>query len=578
MSMRSGRRGAEGELRKLLARDFHLFLWILIFTAVTNVLVMTGPLFMMQVYDRVLGSRSEETLVTLFGIVIVLFSLMGILDSIRSKVMQRIGVRFQQRAERRVFEAALADSSATGNSADAKMGLRDLEAVQRFISSPVLLALFDLPWAPVFLFAIYLFHPLLAGVAALGGIILIVSMLANQFLTSRGASQANSQLRSAEVMSDVFVTSGDTIKSLGMREASFSRWQKARGKATDAVLESTDRNTSFLSFSKIFRQFLQSAMLAAGAWLVLRQQLTGGTMVAASILMGRALSPIEQVIGQWSTVQRALEGWERMGTLLARRPVPSRQLKLPRPEALLQVRQLSVVPPGERSPTLRNVNFDVLPTQGLGVVGPSGAGKSTLAKALLGLWPAATGTIRLGKASLAQYEPDDLGRLIGYLPQTVTLFPGSISDNISRFDPNASPEDIVAAAQAAAAHEMIVSLPAGYNTPVDELGGHLSGGQVQRVGLARALYGNPVLLILDEPNSNLDNEGSRALNKAVQLLKQQGGAVVIMAHRPSAIAECEQLVMLEGGTVRAAGPRDEVLKQVTRNTIRIADKAEAGVS
>lgn len=574
MAANAQRRGAS-ELRRLLVQDFPFIIWICAFTAVTNLLMMTGPLFMMQVYDRVLGSRSQETLVTLFSIVTLLFVLMGLLDSIRTKVMQRVAARFQQRAERRVFEAALADSGSSGDEREARMAMRDLEAIQKMIGSPVLLAALDLPWSPLFLFAIYLFHPLLAGVAALGSGILILSVVLNQLVTSRSLERANRNIRGAESMSDMFLQSGDLVASLGMRDVSFSRWQAARAQATAATLESTDRNASFLSFSKTFRLFLQSAMLAVGAWLVLRQELTSGAMVASSILMGRALAPVEQVIGQWAMVQRSSEAWSRISSLLARRPATQRRVALPRPNAHLQVRNLSVVPPGQRIATLKNLNFDLKPGTGLGVIGPSGAGKSTLAKAIMGVWPAAAGTIQLGSAKLGQYDTDTLGKLIGYLPQQVTLFSGTIADNIARFDPEATSEKIVAAARAAAAHEMITALPDGYNTQVDEAGGHLSGGQVQRVGLARALYSDPVILVLDEPNSNLDNEGSKALNQAAQQLKRKGGAVMIMAHRPSAIAECEQLIMLENGVIRAAGPRDDVLKAVTRNAEKLLLAGEA---
>lgn len=573
MAASASRRGAS-ELRRLLIQDFPFIIWISVFTAITNILMMTGPLFMMQVYDRVLGSRSQETLVTLFSIVTVLFILMGLLDSIRTKVMQRIGARFQQRAERRVFEAALADSNSTGNEQDARIAMRDLDILQRMLGSPVLIAALDLPWSPLFLFAIYLFHPVLAAVAAIGGAVLIASVILNQLVTSKAAERANSSIRGAENMSDMFLRSGDLVGSLGMRDVSFARWQAARAKATAATLESTDRNTSFLSFSKTFRLFLQSAMLAAGAWLVLRQELSPGAMIAASILMGRALSPVEQVIGQWAMVQRAIEAWARISSLMVRRPATTRKLSLPRPEAHLRVRNLSVVPPGQRIPTLKNVSFDLKPGTALGIIGPSGAGKSTLARTIMGVWPSTSGTIQLGSARLNQYDPDSLGQLIGYLPQQVTLFSGTIAENIARFDPEATPEKIVSAARAAAAHEMITNLPDGYNTVVDSEGGHLSGGQVQRVGLARALYTDPVLLVLDEPNSNLDNDGSRALNKAVQQLKTKGGAVIIMAHRPSAIAECEQLVFVENGVVRAAGPRDAVLAAVTRNAKKLLETGE----
>ena len=310
-------------------------------------------------------------------------------------------------------------------------------------------------------------------------------------------------------------------------------------------------------------------MLAAGAYLVLKQEITPGAMIASSILMGRALSPIEQVVGGWSLVQRALDGWDRLAGLLTRRPPPVKHTPLPRPTARLEVRNLTVVPPGQNAPTLRGVSFDLAPGQALGVIGPSGAGKSTLGRALIGAWPVAGGSIRLDGATLDQYDPDVLGSLIGYLPQQVTLFDGTIAENIARLSPQPDPAQIVAAATAAAAHRMILDLPQGYDTPVTQSGGRLSGGQIQRIGLARALYADPVIFVLDEPNSNLDNDGSTALNLAIRNIKARGGAVIIMAHRPAAITECELLLMMDQGLRRAFGPRDEVLRSLVRNAEQI---------
>ena len=319
-------------------------------------------------------------------------------------------------------------------------------------------------------------------------------------------------------------------------------------------------------------------MLAAGAWLVLRQVLTPGAMIASSILMGRALAPVEQVVGGWSLVQRAQDGWDRLIQLLSRRPPEQARTPLPRPDARLDVRQLSMVPPGQSGPTLRGVSFSVGPGQAMGVIGPSGAGKTTLARALIGAWPPAAGSIRLAGATLDQYDPDVLGNLIGYLPQQVTLFDGTIAENIARLDPRPDPERVVRAAQAAAAHQMILDLPDGYDTPIAQAGGRLSGGQIQRIGLARALYPDPVLFVLDEPNSNLDNQGSEALNLAIRSIKARGGAVIIMAHRPAAINECELLLVLDQGMRRAFGPRDEVLQSMVKNADQIRQAQGAGVT
>ncbi len=309
---------------------------------------------------------------------------------------------------------------------------------------------------------------------------------------------------------------------------------------------------------------------------MLRQELTPGAMIASSIVMGRALAPVDQLVGGWPSVQAAQDGWGRLAGLLSRQPADPARTPLPRPEARLEVRNLSVAPPGEGQATLRAVSFGVAPGTALGVIGPSGAGKSTLARALIGAWRVGGGSIRLGGATLDQYHPDVLGGLIGYLPQQVTLFDGTIAENIARLSDRPDPDRVVRAAQAAAAHQMILDLPQGYDTRISQTAGRLSGGQIQRIGLARALYPDPVLLVLDEPNSNLDNLGSEALNAAIRRLKSQGGAVIIMAHRPAAINECENLLVLEGGVRRAFGPRDKVLEQMVQNSAQIRQAQTSG--
>ena len=357
----------------------------------------------------------------------------------------------------------------------------------------------------------------------------------------------------------------DLVESLGMRGAAFERWAEARSRALTAALAAADRSGAYTTTSRTFRLFLQSAMLAMGALLVLKGQLTPGAMIASSIMMGRALAPVEQAVGGWSLVQRAVEGRRRLAALLTAVPPAPPRTELPKPRASLEAQQLTVIPPGQSQAALRMVSFRLEPGQALGVIGPSGAGKSTLARALTGVWRPAAGWIRLDGATLDQYDPDRLGSYIGYLPQRVTLFDGTIAENIARLARVPDDAAVVAAAQKAAAHQMILDLPEGYDTRVSQTGGRLSGGQIQRIGLARALYGDPVILVLDEPNSNLDNEGSLALNTAIRTMKAEGRSVLIMAHRPAAIQECDQLLVLDGGMRRAYGPRDEVLKSMVRN-------------
>ncbi|RNF35830.1 type I secretion system permease/ATPase [Paracoccus methylarcula] len=577
MSRHSGPHDGQGELRRASSPGFSLLVAVGIFSAAVNLLMLTGPLFMLQVYDRVLGSRSVETLTALFVLVVFLFLFMGIIDLARNRVSQRIAARFQDRMEPRVFDAALREGAMAGNDpAATASGMRDLDAMQRFMGSPVLLAIFDLPWAPVFLAAVYIFHPLLGVVATIGGVILVVSTIANRIFSKAPLRESAIASNQAQRMSDLYHNEGEVIGALGMRGASFARWRKLRGEAQDQAVRGADLSAGFTVFSRSFRLFLQSAMLAAGAWLVLREELTPGAMIAASIMMGRALAPVEQLVGGWALVQAAQDGRERLARLLSKHPPETPQTPLPRPTARIEARQVSVVAPGQDRPALRGVSFGLEPGQALGVIGPSGAGKSTLARALIGAWPLATGSIRLGSAPLDQYQPDVLGSLIGYLPQQVTLFDGTIAENIARLAPDPDPARVVNAAKAAAAHQMILDLPDGYDTRISQTGGRLSGGQVQRIGLARALYPDPVLLVLDEPNSNLDNQGSEALNQAIRRIKAQGGAVIIMAHRPAAITECEFLMVLEQGTRRALGPRDAVLKEMVQNSAQILNARKAG--
>lgn len=576
MSIEAGfARGAE-ELRRARATGPGLLLVIGLFSASVNLLMLTGPVFMLQVYDRVLASRSVETLAALFLLVVFLYLLMGVLDWSRNRVMTRVAARFQQRIEGRVFAAALREGALQRGSEAATGGLRDLDAVNRFLASPVLMALFDLPWAPLFLTVIFLFHPLLGAVALVGGLVLVLAMVVTRRLTCEPLQNAALSAAQAQRMADLFRDQGEAVGALGMHGNTYRRWQALRDQAQRHAVAGTDRGSGMAVFSRGFRLFLQSALLAAGAWLVLRNELTPGAMIASSIMMGRALAPIDQVVGGWPSVQAAQDGWARLAGLLGRNPPETPRTPLPRPEARLEVRNLTVAPPGEAVPVLRGLSLSIGPGQALGVIGASGAGKSTLARALIGAWAPASGQVRLGGATLDQYAPDMLGALIGYLPQQVTLFDGTIAENIARLDPHPDADRVVRAAQAADAHQMILDLPQGYDTRISQTGGRLSGGQIQRIGLARALYPDPVMLVLDEPNANLDNHGSEALNRAIRRIKAQGGAVVIMAHRPAAINECELLLVLERGWPRAFGPRDRVLQEMVENSAQIRRAQAAG--
>ncbi len=563
------------ELRTIRKESRALYWFVGLFSVFVNLLMLTGPIYMLQVYDRVLGSRSIETLIALSALVAFLYGMMGLLDYARGRVMGRVGARFQARLDQRVFSAVLRRSAVDPNPTKAT-GLRDLESVQRLLTSPVLMSAFDIPWTPIFVAAIFIFHPMLGWLAVAGGLLLVCVTLANQFLTRQPLGQAQGAQLKAELMGEQLRTEAENIQALGMRGASFARWSTARTEGLSKGITAADTSGSFQSFTKSFRLFLQSAMLGVGAYLVLQGQLTPGAMIAGSILLGRALAPVEQLIGQWPLVQRAREGWDKLGVLLTEIPDEAPRTPLPHPKALLDVQSATIVPPGDAQAALRMISFTVKPGQACGVIGPSGAGKSTLARAITGVWRPAGGRIRLDGASLDNYEPDVLGQLIGYLPQRVQLFEGTIAENIARLSQSPDAQKVHDAAKKAAAHDMILELPDGYDTRISAIGGRLSGGQVQRIGLARAMYGDPVLLVLDEPNSNLDNEGSQALNQAIRDYKADGRAVMIMAHRPAAIQECDVLLMLEGGQRRAFGPKEDVLREVVQNSGQIQAGARAG--
>ena len=564
------------ELRAARRESNGLLLAVFLFSVFYNLLLFTGPLYMMQVYDRVLGSRSEATLLALTLLIVFLFIVMGLLDHARARVMARVGAAFQSRLDRRVFEAAMRRAQVAPSDPVATAAQRDLEAVQRLYSSPVLIALFDIPWTPVFIIATFIFHPYMGWLSVIGGVILVIITVLNQRVTKVPLARANSATITAERMAENLKAEAEVVQALGMREAGFTRWQQARGTALREAISASDVGGTYSVITKTFRQFLQSAMLGLAAWLVLKGELTSGAMIAGSILMGRALAPIETAVSQWAVVQRSQEGWARLAELFSRQPEEPGHTALPRPRAVLEAQNLTVVPPGENHATLRMINFRLEPGQALGVIGPSGSGKSTLARALIGAWRPAGGKVRLDGASLDQYDPDVLGSYIGYLPQRVTLFEGTIAENIARLQGNPDGLKVVEAAKKAAAHDMIVRLPDGYDTRVSALGGRLSGGQIQRIGLARALYGDPVIVVLDEPNSNLDNEGSMALNDAIKQMKAAGCAVLIMAHRPAAIQECELLLVVEDGLRRAFGPRDQVLREMVKNHTEIAKSAGPG--
>ena len=530
--------------------------------------MLAGPFFMLQVYDRVLGSRSEETLVALLILVVVLYGLMWLLDFARARLVARYGARLQSDLDDRVFRAQL--ETRNGDTRPENISAtRDLEAIQGLYASPAFLALMDTPFTPIFMGAIFVFHPLLGSFALLGGGALIFLTSLNQFLTSKRVAQAQQSSEQAHRFAENARRASELIRSQGMLGSVTERWMAHRESALRQTMTAVDWTSIFSTFTKALRLTLQSLILALGAWLVLRGELTAGAMIAASILMGRALAPIEQVLGRWPQVARARQGRKSLQSFLSQMPISVERTRLPRPEGRLEAKGVTVTAGPGRQPLLYNVSFTLAPGEALGVIGRSGSGKTTIAKLILGLVQPNVGEVRLGGALLQHYPPDDLGQFIGYLPQEPMLISGTIAENIARMSQQPDSKLVVAAAKKAKAHNLILNLPDGYQTRVEDNTIALSGGQRQRIALARALYGDPAVLVLDEPNSALDMEGTEALNAAVRTMKSELRSVIIMTHRPMAISECDQLMVVETGRKKAHGPRDDILKSMMRNSVDI---------
>ena len=547
-----------GHLRRVEGGERPLLLAAVLFSMTVNLLMLASPLYMLQVYDRVLPSRSAPTLAALTLIISALFLALALFDHLRGMILARMGARLQRALDAPAFRAMLAGGGPGSPP-------HEVEAIRQFWSSQAAVALIDLPWTPLFLGALFLFHPLLGWLSVAGAVVIIAIALLNRRHMQASLHRAQAANLAADRLADRIRTESETIRSLGMSGAALARWQADRDAALVAGLAAADAGSLWSAASRGFRLYLQAAILGLAAWIVLRGDLGAGAMVAGSILMGRALLPIEQMVAQWPFVLRWLSARKAVARLLDMAPAPAPATALPRPEARLEVTDLTLHAPGRADPILEGLSFTLHPGQALGVIGPSGAGKSSLARAITGLWPTGRGGIRLGAATPDQFDPDRYGRLIGHLPQRVALFDGTIADNIARLGPP-DPDALLAAARAAAAHEMILRLPQGYDTPINPAGGGLSGGQIQRIGLARALYGNPVLLVLDEPNAHLDHDGALALNAAIRAHKAGGGAALIIAHRPAALQECDLLLLLRDGRQLAFGPRDDVLRANTLNS------------
>lgn len=546
------------------------------FSAITNLLMLVPSLYMLQVYDRVLASRNELTLIMLTVLMLGAYALMAGLELIRSFVLVRVGAKFDMYLNKRVYTAAFEQNlkQAGGNAGQA---LSDLTNLRQFLTGNALFAFFDAPWFPVYLVVIFFFEPSL-GFFALGGTVVLVALaFINERLTRAPLAEANSMAISANNLATNNLRNAEVIESMGMLPNLIGRWFKVHSKFLHIQADASEKAGKIAAVTKFVQVSLQSLVLGFGALLVLENKITPGMMIAASILVGRALQPVQQVIGVWKTFSSTRSAYERLVTLLEANPAREAGMPLPKPTGALSVEGVMAAPPGQKAPILKNVSFAIHAGDVLGVIGPSGSGKSTLARLLVGVWPTMAGKVRLDGADIYTWNKGELGPHLGYLPQDIELFSGTVSENIARFG-EIDPEKVVLAAKRAGVHDMILHFPNGYDTQLGDGGAGLSGGQKQRLGLARAMYGDPSVIVLDEPNSNLDDAGEAALMQAVRDLRERGKTIVLITHRTSAISATSKLLLMRDGAVHMFGPTEKVLaalNEVNQKQLQAQKAAQA---
>ncbi|WP_022722493.1 type I secretion system permease/ATPase [Rhodopseudomonas sp. B29] len=579
----SGKPGADSQFatpRSELANfisSCRQILWAMaIFSGVSNVLMLTGSFFMLQVYDRVLPSRSIPTLIALLVLAIVLYLFQSSLDLIRTRISARMGRHLDETLGGRVFDAVIRLPLRTRGDGDGMQPVRDLDQVRGFLASGGPSALFDLPWMPIYLGICFVFH-FWIGVTALAGAIVLFALTVLTEIRSKGPAQASAHFA---VLRNSLATEGrrnaEALHAMGMRRLAVARWREANQRYLAANEAASDVSSGIGGVSKAFRAILQSGVLAVGAYLVINQESTAGIIIAGSILTSRTLAPVEIAIANWKGFVSARQSGHRLDQLLTLLPEEEELLALPAPVETVAMEHVYVNAPASDRTVLNDVTFSLRRGEGVGIIGPSGSGKSSLVRALVGVWPQMRGKITLDNAALGQWSSEALGRHIGYMPQDVELFQGSIAVNIARFDPNASPKAVLAAARAAGVHDLILSFPEGYGTKIGEGGVTLSAGQRQRIGLARAFYGDPFLVVLDEPTSNLDADGEAALTEAILNVRRRNGIVVVVAHRPKALDGVDHVLVIAEGKVQSFGKKEEVLTKVLRTAPPLKVVGERG--
>ena len=563
------------ELRRAVSVCGWALVGIIVFSALGNILMMTGALYMLEVYDRVLPSRSIATLVALSAVALLLFSIQGAFDFIRARILVRVGSHLDESVGPRVYDAITRMPQRVGQRGDGLQSMRDLDAIRGFLGGGGPNAFLDLPWLPFYMALIFMFHWILGLTAVVGTVLLVCMTILTELMTGNTMRRVTSAGGQRSAIADASRRNAEVLNAMGMGSRLATRYSKLSGSFIDNQTQVSDVAGGLGAISKTLRMVLQSAMLGVGAWLVIHNEASGGIMIAGSILVGRALAPVDLAISQWKTFVAARQGWKRLNELLAKLPPDGERITLPEPKQALKVEGLGVVEPGGKRVLIRDVTFELQAGSGMAVIGPSGSGKSTLSRALVGAWLPAAGRVRIDGASLDQWPRDQIGRQIGYLPQDVELFAGSIAENISRLEVETDSEAVIAAAQAAGVHEMVLNFPDGYQTQIGENGAVLSAGQRQRIALARALYRDPFLVVLDEPNSNLDSDGDKALMAAIHSVRKRGGIAVVVSHRPGALEALDYVLVMADGKPVSFGTRDQVLAKHFPNLVQPAAMARA---
>lgn len=561
------------ELKKSLLSAKKSFIMVGLFSMFINILMLVPPLYMLQLYDRVLGSRSQDTLIMLTLIVVVLFITMGLLEVVRSRVLVIVGNKLDSMLSQRIFDSLFElERKAPGRSSS--MPLNDLTQVRQFMTGNGLFAFFDAPWMPIYIIVLFIFHPAFGFFAIFAAIVLVGITIANEYSTKDKLAEANNLSRASTIYVDSNIRNAEVVNAMGMRNNISKVWADKYYGFLNAQNIASDSAGVWSNLSKSLRVMFQSLILGLGAYLAINMEVTPGMMIAASIIMGRALAPLDLIIGSWKGFSSARSSYERIEGLLNDFPKDKEYMQLPAPKGEITLENVVVIPPSGTVPSLKGISMRIEKGDVVGIIGPSAAGKSSLARVMLGLWPLTNGVARIDKADISQWDREDLGKYVGYLPQDIELFEGTVSQNIARFG-EVEPEKVAEAASKAGVHEMILKLPEGYDTKIGPGGASLSGGQRQRIGLARALYNNPVFVVLDEPNSNLDDVGEAALVEAIKTLRAGGTTVVIITHRTNVLQATNKLALINNGVLELYGNTNDVLNAIAQKQQAAAGQAQA---